>query len=554
MRRANSLRPPAHYIVSLRNHNIISGAFIVNTYLSAPIRQTSFGHKARCSEKRIAMLYEKLKKYASEGTYPMHMPGHKRNIGVMPDKLPYDVDITEIDGFDDLHDPHGALLETAGLASELYGSDKAFLLINGSTSGILSAIGACARSGDKVLMARNCHLSVYNAVALFGLKPLYMAPETDEKTGVAGSIDPAAVESALRSTDDVKLVVITSPTYEGAVSDVGAIAGIAHKRNIPLLVDAAHGAHLGFSDGFPDSPVRLGADATVMSLHKTLPALTQCALLHICGGLINTGEIARMTSVFQTSSPSYVLLASIDSCLRLLAADRERLFGEYERNLDDFFEKTRNLKNIKLYWNDPEPGTGPGPVPGPGPGPGPSPGPGPEPRTRPRNCAPFAYDKGKIVLTTAGSAISGFELSRTLREEFRIELEMARPSYALAMTSICDAVEGFGRLARALAVIDGSVHGVRDPDAGVWSIGIPEQSAAPGEALKRRGDYAGLEESVGAMSLEYVWAYPPGIPLLAPGEIISGEAVSYIARSIKAGVTIRSDHGGLPRFIFIALP
>ena len=212
------------------------------------------------------------------------------------------------------------------VAAGLYGSRKAFMLVNGSTVGILAAIGAHTERGDKILIADNCHRSVYNAVELFGLDPVYLTPETDETSGVSCSVAPAAVESALKTAHGVKLVVITSPTYEGVISDVWSIAGITHERGIPLLVDEAHGAHLGFSDAFPENATRLGADVVVMSLHKTLPALTQCSLLHICGEFADAGKTARLLSVLQTSSPSYVLLASIDHCLRLLVSDSEKLF------------------------------------------------------------------------------------------------------------------------------------------------------------------------------------------------------------------------------------
>jgi arginine/lysine/ornithine decarboxylase len=434
--------------------------------------------------------------------------------------LPYDIDVTEIYGFDNLQDPQGVLKETAELAAKLYGSNRAFLLVNGSTAGILAAVGAHAGRGDKILMARNCHLSVYNAVALFGLKPVYLMPETDEATGVACSVDPALVASALESDPDIKLVVVTSPTYEGVISDIASIAGITHKRCVPLLVDSAHGAYLGFSEMFPENAVKHGADVVVMSLHKTLPALTQCALLHVCGKRADSAGIARLLSVFQTTSPSYVLMASIDRCLRLLDAGKEKLFCEYERNLDSFNREAEALENLSILCKG-------GDAPHPG---------------------FFAFDPGKIVITTQKTAISGFTLADILRTEHKIELEMACARYAVAMTSVCDTSEGFIRLADALIAIDssakrGETHniGFRMPD-----LLLPEQAALPGDALKRSGGYVPLEESIGSMSLEYVWAYPPGIPVVAPGEIVDAETAGYISRMVSAGVQLKSTKGKLP--------
>ncbi|MDR0491449.1 MAG: aminotransferase class I/II-fold pyridoxal phosphate-dependent enzyme, partial [Oscillospiraceae bacterium] len=271
-------------------------------------------------------LYDKLAKYATGEVYPMHMPGHKRNAD-FSSGLPYNIDITEISGFDDLHEPRGVLRDTSRLAASIYGSDRAFMLINGSTVGILAAIGALAKRGEKVLVAKYSHRSVHNAITLFGLNPVYLKQETDETSGVACDIAATDVELSLQTNPDIKLVVVTSPTYEGVISDIHSIAATVHRRGLPLLVDSAHGAHLGFSPMFRHSAVGADADVVVMSLHKTLPALTQCSLLHVSGNLADADEIARMLCVLQTSSPSYVLMASIDRCLNLLASDSAALFS-----------------------------------------------------------------------------------------------------------------------------------------------------------------------------------------------------------------------------------
>ena len=375
------------------------------------------------------MLYEKLRNYAATDIYPMHMPGHKRNVSLLPPGLPYGVDITEIHGFDDLHEPEGVLRETAELAAALYGSGKAFLLVNGSTVGILAAIGAHTQRGDKVLMTRSCHRAVHNAASLFGLAPVFLAPETDDATGIECSIDPADVESAFMDHPNIRLVVITSPTYEGVISDVAAIADIAHSHGVPLFVDQAHGAHLDFSGKFRGGAIKAGADIVVMSLHKTLPALTQCSLLHTCGGFSNVEEIKRLLSVLQTSSPSYVLMASIDSCLRLLSVSREKLFTDYERNLEHFDEDIKTLRKLAVlcYGNDDvHPGF-------------------------------FSFDPGKLVIVTRKAKMNGFELADALRSGYNIELELARAGYAIAMTSVCDTPEGFRRLAQALNETDRAI-------------------------------------------------------------------------------------------------
>jgi len=356
----------------------------------------------------------------------MHMPGHKRNAEYMPPGFPFDIDITEIHGFDDLNDPQGVLLEATKLAAEVYGSLDAFMLVNGSTVGILAAIGAHTKRGDKILACSNCHRSTPNAAELFGLELVYVKPRVDRASGVACSITPASIGSALEANPDIKLVIITSPTYEGVVSDVAAISDVVHGAGLPLIVDSAHGAHLGFSDAFPKSAIALGADVVVVSLHKTLSALTQCSLLHVCSERADTEGIKRLLSILQTSSPSYVLMASIDHCLRLLKSDKDQLFNDYERNLIHFSNRVMDVNNMTVLCHGRDslhPGF-------------------------------FDFDTGKIVVVTKNTALSGMALAYILRDEYMVEIERVYNNYIIAITGVCDRPEGIVRLADALCAID----------------------------------------------------------------------------------------------------
>jgi len=356
----------------------------------------------------------------------MRMPGHKRNTALLPPGLPYDIDITEIRGFDDLHEPQGVLLEISELAGRLYGSSKSFPLVNGSTVGVLAAIGSFTERGDKILIPGNCHRSVRNAVSLFGLETVILSAETDSASGVPCSLSPAAVEAALEANPEVRLVVVTSPTYEGVISDISSISVIAHDRGIPLFIDAAHGAHLDFMGGPGGGLSTTGADAAVMSLHKTLPALTQCSLLHLYGSRADAMRVGLLLSVLQTSSPSYVLMSSIDSCLRMISTEGERLFQEYNQNLNFFDEKIKPLEKLRVLCHGSD-------VPRP---------------------VIFAFDPGKLTIVTKDTALTGNILADILRDEYSIELELSLNDYAIAMTSVCDTAEGFGRLANALLAVD----------------------------------------------------------------------------------------------------
>jgi len=474
------------------------------------------------------MLYDLLSDYHKSGVTPMHMPGHKRNTAMLGDGLPYNIDITEIDGFDNLHDARGVLKELSERAARLYGSHKAYPLVNGATGGILAAVRCACRPGDTVVMARNCHQSVYNAVLTGCLNPVYLLPEADAATGVCGSVTPDQVSAAIEEHENVRLVVVTSPTYEGVVSDIEGIRAAAHRRNVPVLVDAAHGAHLGFSKAFPPGPARCGADITVVSLHKTLPALTQSALALFNPGRLDESRFAAALSIFQTSSPSYVLLSSVDACIRLLTEEKERLFEAYEENLAAFDAEMTSLKNLRVLCHGSD-----------------------VPDVHP---AFFGFDPGKLVVTTRGTDMSGPALMAALRSEHRIELEMAFADYAVAMTSVCDGPEAFRKIADALFDMDGKTRRLAGSDEGVICGRLPKRAMLPWEADGLEGGRVPPGEATGRISLEYVWAYPPGIPLIVPGEIIGDGEVAAFRRLWASGVALKSTRGGMPESIWCAPP
>ena len=437
------------------------------------------------------MLYDKLKTYAKSDAYPFHMPGHKRSF---EGDLPYDIDITEIDGFDNLHEPVGCLRELQEKAARLFGARYAFALVNGSTVGILAAIRAMTNDGDRVLIARNCHMAVYHAAELCRLDTEYVLPFIIDDPGVFGSVSPEAIEKSLKEHPDITLVVVTSPTYEGVVSDIASIAAICHRCGARLFVDEAHGAHFPFSDRFPDNAVRCGADAAVTGLHKTLPSLTQTALLLTNDEGLQK-EFKRQLSVFETSSPSYVLLASIGRCLDFLEHS-ESAFEDYTKRLDAFYQAAEPLRHLRLM-NDLS-----------------------------RSDKVFGFDIGKLCIDCRG-CMSGRELMDTLRREYHIELEAALGDYAIAMTSVCDTDEGFERLITALREIDGRCEVKKQP-ARTAACTLPKKRCTIGEAIKASGEMCDIYAAEGKVSREYLRAYPPGVPLIVPGEVIDGELLDQL--------------------------
>ena len=463
------------------------------------------------------MLYDKLKNYSKSGIYPFHMPGHKRTDITEEGIIPYNIDITEIHDFDNLHAPNGVIDEIQKKAANLYNAKHAFILINGSTGGILSAIRSMTNQGDKILMARNCHKSVYNAVELLNLNADYIFPDTDSKYNILTSVSPCDIEDKLvKHNDEIRLVIITSPTYEGVVSDIKSISEICHNHGAKLLVDEAHGAHFPFLDSFPAEALNCGADAAVLSLHKTLPSLTQTALL-----ITNDNKLSEIfaenLTVFETSSPSYILMSSIEKCLDFCENSKDK-FKEYYDNLKAVREKLKNLKHLKIYD---------------------------------KSETDFDYDIGKIVISTAGANISGTKLAEILRNDYQIETEMAYSDYVIAMTSVCDTKKGFDMLSDALISIDSELSEEVDTER------ISLKNLYTGKNFKSCELYKFFKETIPFQnsefrtSAEYIWAYPPGIPLIVPGEIISKELINYIEYLSACKVEIMSTKGSMPGSISV---
>ena len=457
------------------------------------------------------ILQHQLQEYASSGLYPLHMPGHKRRTAPAPE-LPAHWDMTEVEGVDDLHEAEGILQEAMDRTARLHGAARTWYLVGGSTCGLLAGIRALAPAGSRILAARNCHKAVYHAVELGNLSVHWLTPPIDPVFGVYGSISPLAVEEALNACPDAACVVLTSPTYEGVLSDIGSIARICHERKVPLLVDEAHGAHLGLFPGWPDSAVHRGADIVVESSHKTLPSLTQTALLHLCrGSLADPEEVERQLDVFETSSPSYPLLASLDGCTGLLREEGSDLFAAWRETLDAFDSAVSELRHLRVLCHG---------------------------RDRLSDHPSFFdFDPGKLPVCTNGTSLTGTELARLLRTAHRFETEMACGEINLAMTSPCDDPAAIRRFARALAEIDAALE--EQPLRPAPLLPRPGEAACTiGQAILCPSVSVPPEQALGRISAEYVWAYPPGIPLVAPGEVITPAFLSAVSQLASSGTRL----------------
>ncbi len=458
-------------------------------------------------------LYDKLKQYHQSGIYPCHMPGHKRNMQFMPMADAYAIDLTEIEGLDNLYHAKGILKDAMVRTARLYHAQETHFLVNGSTGGILSAIAACVRRGGTLLLARNSHRSAYHALMQSDLRGVYLYPQYDEKWQIAGGITPESVRAALQEHTQIQAVFITSPTYEGIVSHIGEIAKEVHRHGIPLIVDEAHGAHFGLDWHLPASAVSQGADIVVQSLHKTLPAFTQTALLHVNGERVDRERLKRYLAVYQTSSPSYVLMAGIDQCIALLTEKKEQLFAQFYEKRTKFLEKIKQLKHIRIING-----------------------------AMLEMAGTAAVDDCKLIISVYGTNCTGQKLYGLLLRQYGLQMEMAASTYVLAVLTIMDTEEGFDRLAKALLAIDEKLCALPDGAGNVLEAEKEHTFLKAVSTIAKAVDDASesreLAACAGMAAAEYVFVYPPGIPLIVPGEVFTPALIGQIMRYQKEGLHV----------------
>lgn len=478
-------------------------------------------------------LYQLLREYAAGDVYPCHMPGHKRNPagGEMADF--FDIDITEIEGFDDLHHAEGILKKAQERANRLYGADETFFLINGSTGGILAAVMAAVRPGDEILIARNCHKSVYHAALMQDLKVHYYQPKQIREYDICDGASADEMGKRLDRYPESKAVVITSPTYEGIVSDVAKIAAAVHERGKILIVDEAHGAHLPIVNSFGINDKRIKndplpggavADLVIHSLHKTLPSLTQTGLLHVNGDRVDRDRLRRYLAMVQSSSPSYILMAGMDACVRFLEQEGQERAAFFREQWQLFLQKTADLRNLHI---------------------------GKITNVSEKGYALTDWDMGKILISVKDTDMTGKQLADVLRDDYQIELEMAAATYGLALMTLMDTEEGWQRLADALCEIDDRIE--KECCGGQMQRELKAESELPeavmtlAQAFHSGHEEVLLREAAGRISADFINLYPPGIPLAVPGEKLTQALLDEIEMCLKKGFTVHgvSSAGGI---------
>lgn len=459
-------------------------------------------------------ILDQLKKHAENRIVSFHVPGHKNGRPLEKyNSFSSDMmalDTTELPDTDNLHAPKGIIKKAQDRAAKVFRADHTFFLINGTSSGNISALMAVLNPGDKVIVPRDCHKSIMHGLIIGGYIPVYVNPQINTEWGIPAGIKPETIEKALWDNSDVKAVVITYPNYYGICSDIKAIANIVHKYSKILIVDEAHGSHFILNDRLPKLSIEAGADIVVQSTHKTLPALTQSSMLHVKSDKVDIDRLKTMLMMNQSSSPSYLLMASLDAATDIVDRDGPKLMGNLLAKITSFESEIKKIKGIKIMD---EKIVGQDGV--------------------------KDKDKTRLVINMTGIGFSGIELNEILRTTYNIQMEMADINNVVGVTTIGNELHDFEKLLSALKDI--ASNGVQKRIESVvpsFSFRSPKILVYPREATFSPKKNMLFKNSLGKISGEYIIPYPPGIPILCPGEEITKEIIEYVDHLKRFGVEI----------------
>ncbi|OEG00273.1 hypothetical protein BHF71_05040 [Vulcanibacillus modesticaldus] len=475
-------------------------------------------------DKANAPLFDKLVSYYQRNSISFHVPGHKMGEGFSPlGRKVYQeilkIDMTEIPGLDDLHQPEGVILEAEQRAAKLFGADHTFFLVNGSTTGNLAMILATCQPGDKIIVQRNVHKSVIHGLMLARAVPIYINPKMIPQLGIAGSINKESLEQTLRTHPDAKGVFIMNPNYYGIGIDLKEIIDLVHSYKIPILVDEAHGAHFGLHPSFPSSSLEMGADIVVQSTHKTLFAMTMGSMLHVRSKYIDVDRLKLYLSMIQTSSPSYPIMASLDLTCHWIEKEGKGLWDNIIQLLDDFYQKVDQLKIM---------------------------------RVKHRLDRRYFLDPLKIIIHSQNKKVSGVDIQKYL-EQKNIYLELADLYNALSIVTPGTSYQDLKRLSDGLWEIEqtliNSIDDIQDiENTEVGSVdhfiflNNKQSKISLEKILYSKTRLVSLQESIGKIAAEMVIPYPPGIPVLQLGEEITKETIEYLIELKDKGIRFQGIH------------
>ena len=450
-------------------------------------------------------IINKLNNIVDDDLISFHVPGHK--LGKIYNRLGYTsiiekiykMDTTEIIETDNLHSPDGIIKESQKRASKAFKSDKTYYLVNGTTCGIQASIMTVCSPKDKLIVNRDCHQSVINGCILGDVKPVYINSNINKKNNIIEGINIDEVINVIDSNLDARAILLTYPTYYGCTYDLKAICDYAHDRNMIVIVDEAHGAHLGLSYKLPKTSLEQGADIVIQSTHKTLPSFTQSSMLHINGNRVDNNKLEMNLRIMQSSSPSYSLMSSLELAVDIYINNGKELMKELLVNIDNFKDSIKDNIPIDIY-ND--------------------------------------YDKTKIFIESKKLGLTGYKLEEILRYKYNIQVELSNYYGVLLICTIGNVSSDFELLKKSLIDIYDKYNKDIFLEEVIYPRDIPIQVLTPREAFYKPKKSVKIYDSIGMISGEYIIPYPPGISLLSPGEIISKDIIDYVVYCNQNGMSV----------------
>lgn len=465
----------------------------------------------------LTPLFTALVQHAAGNPTQFHIPGHKKGVGMDPEFRAFigdnalAVDLINIAPLDDLHQPIGVIKEAQELAADAFHADYTFFSVQGTSGAIMTMIMSVCTEGDKIIVPRNVHKSVMSAIIFSGAKPVFISPTSDTNLGIDHGITVSSVRKALNRHPDAKAVLVINPTYYGVCTNLQEIVDLVHSHHIPVLVDEAHGVLIHFHSKLPMSAMQAGADMAATSVHKLGGSMTQSSVLNIRGPLVNPKRVQTIISMLTTTSTSYLLLASLDVSRRNLALHGQEM-AERALDLAQYARKNINLIPGLYCFGSEILGTE----------------------------ATYDYDPTKVTIQVRKLGITGYEAENWLRDEYNIEVEMSDMYNILCLITPGDIPENIETLLTALRQMSLINHEVRQAnEIVVKNPEIPLLSLSPRDAFYGDTETIPFKQSAGRIIAEFIYVYPPGIPILLPGEVISQNNINYIVEHVEVGLPVK---------------
>lgn len=468
---------------------------------------------------RHTPLFTALKEHAASNPVQFHIPGHKKGVGTDSEFREFigdnalSIDLINIAPLDDLHQPTGVIEEAQKLAADAFGSDYTYFSVQGTSGAIMTMILSICSPGDKIIVPRNVHKSIMSAIIFSGAKPVFISPVRDENLGIDHGITTKSVQRALDRHPDAKAVLVINPTYFGVCANLKEIVDLAHSRHVPVLVDEAHGVLIHFHEDLPMSAMEAGADMAATSVHKLGGSMTQSSVLNLNtkNGYVNPQRVQTIISMLTTTSTSYVLLASLDTSRRNLAINGHDMA---QRTIDLAQKARRSINEMEGLYCFGEEILG--------------------------DEATFDYDPTKLTIHVRHLGITGFETENWLREHYNIEVELSDMYNILCLVTPGDNEETVSVLLKALRELAGTYYNVNTANELIVKIPeIPHLSLIPRDAFYGDTEVIPFKESAGRIIAEFIYVYPPGIPILLPGEVISQDNIDYIVDHVDVGLPVK---------------